>query len=189
MLGGDLRKRKWKRFLRASNGTLLIELYEPALAEAVSYDRCCAYFSSTALAAAARGFGRLIGRLQEEAVIPERPPVRLLVNEEMNREDVRALTEHSDTSVLERMLLARLQTPTEALERQRLAMLALMVQRGWLELRVGIMRTSGILHAKYGIIRDGLGNAIVFRGSSNETDSGLRQNYDQVEVSFLAGSR
>ena len=34
-----------------------------ALSEAVSYDRCCAYFSSTVLSAAARGFGKLIERL------------------------------------------------------------------------------------------------------------------------------
>jgi len=79
--------------------------------------------------------------------------------------------------------LGRLRTPIEALERERLAMLGLMVQKGWLEVRVGIMRTSGILHAKYGIVRDAAGDAIVFRGSANETESGLRRNYDQIELS------
>jgi hypothetical protein len=33
------------------------------------------------------------------------------------------------------------------------------------------------------IIRDTVGNALVFRGTSNETVSGLRKNYEQVEVS------
>jgi superfamily II DNA or RNA helicase len=183
MTSGDLTKRKWKRFLRASDGTLVEELYEPALAEAVGYDRCCAYFSSTVLAAAARGFGKLIERLQTLESKPERPPVRLLVNEAMNRDDVRALTEQGDVKALEKLLLNRLRAPAELLERQRLAMLGLMVQRGWLEVRVGIMRvTNGILHAKYGIVRDAANQALVFRGTSNETASGLRYNYDQVEV-------
>jgi superfamily II DNA or RNA helicase len=183
MTGGDLTKRKWKRFLRASDGTLVEQLYEPALAEAARYDRCCAYFSSTALAVAARGFGKLIERLARGKSSSGEPPVRLLVNEEMSREDARALTDGSDTSALENLLTARLSTPAEALERRRLAMLGLMVQRGWLEVRVGFMRGGGILHAKFGIIYDDADNALVFRGSANETASGLRKNYEDVEVS------
>ena len=58
-----LRERSWKRFLNAPDPELLSELYEPALSEAVRYDRCCAYFSSTVLAAAARGFAPLVERL------------------------------------------------------------------------------------------------------------------------------
>jgi hypothetical protein len=46
-----LRQRAWKRFLRGPDPALLEELYIPALAEAIRYDRCCAYFSSTVLAA------------------------------------------------------------------------------------------------------------------------------------------
>ena len=183
MEAGDLTKLRWKRFLRASDGTLVEQLYEPALAEAARYDRCCAYFSSTALAVAACGFGKLIERLAARKPSPGEPPVRLLVNEEMSRDDARALTDGSDTSALENLLTARLSTPAEALERHRLAMLGLMVQRGWLEVRVGFMRGGGILHAKFGIIYDDADHALVFRGSANETASGLSRNYEDVEVS------
>ncbi len=180
---GDLRGREWRRFLHAPDGALVEELYNPALAESIAYDRCCAYFSSSALAVAARGFGKLVERL-DSLLIPPTLSVRLLVNEQLSREDVRALTEEGDYSVLERALKERLKTPQEALEKERLAMLGLMVQRGWLEVRVGIMRRgTGILHAKYGIVRDESNNALVFRGSANESAQALRENYEEVEVS------
>lgn len=53
---GSLRRRKWDRFLRGPDTELLEKLYVPALSEATRYDRCCSYFSSSVLAAAARGF-------------------------------------------------------------------------------------------------------------------------------------
>jgi len=55
-----LRDRSWRRFLQAHDGALVDELYNPALGVAVRYDRCCAYFSSSVLAVAARGFGALV---------------------------------------------------------------------------------------------------------------------------------
>src|SRR3990172_1216193 len=76
-----LRSRSWNRFLRGPDQVLLDELYVPGLGEAVRYDRCCAYFSSTILAAAARGFGQLIQRLDRMGNSAPRPAVRLLVNE------------------------------------------------------------------------------------------------------------
>jgi superfamily II DNA or RNA helicase len=109
--------------------------------------------------------------------------VRLLVNEEMSRDDVRALTETRDLSALERALLARLHSPQEAIERDRLAMLGYLVKRGWIEVRVGVLRTgNGILHSKFGVVRDAAGDALMFRGSANESASGLRHNVEHVEI-------
>ena len=63
----------------------------------------CLFFS-TVLAAAARGFGRLIERLEAMGDKAPRPAVRLVVNEELVEEDVRALTETGDLSRLEVLL-------------------------------------------------------------------------------------
>ena len=120
---GSLRKRTWRRFLRGPDPVLLDELYVPALNEAARYDRCCAYFSSSVLAAAARGFGRLIERLIGMGDAAPRPAVRLIVNEELAAEDVRALVETQDTSPLERALTKRFKNPKDVLEKKRLAML------------------------------------------------------------------
>ena len=181
---GSLRRHDWPRFLRGPDTELLEKLYVPALSEAVRYDRCCAYFSSSVLAAAARGFARLISRLVslEEAV--NKPSVRLVVNEELSEEDVRALIETGDTSVLEESLLKRLKTPKDLLEKQRLGMLAWLAKSGLLAVRVGILRQGqGIVHAKFGLMYDAAGDAVVFSGSGNESAHGLRANYERLEVS------
>ena len=58
-----MRTRVWKRFIQGPDSDVLQALYLPGLSMARYYDRCCAYFSSTVLAAAARGFGPFIQQL------------------------------------------------------------------------------------------------------------------------------
>ena len=182
--GTGLRSRQWKRFLRGPDQTLLNDLYVPALSHAIRYDRCCSYFSSTVLAAAARGFGKLIERLIAMGDEAPRPAVRLVVNEELARDDVKALIETGDTKALEKQLLERLEPPKEALEKERLQMLGWLAKCGLLELRVGLMRFGeGIVHAKFGLAVDEADDAIVFSGSGNESAQGLIANYERLEVS------
>ncbi|MFH1072611.1 MAG: helicase-related protein, partial [Nanoarchaeota archaeon] len=181
---GSLRGKEWKRFLRGPDPALLEELYVPSLAEAVNYDRCCAYFSSSVLAAAARGFGKLIERLEVMGEKAPHPAVRLVVNEELSEDDVRALTETGDLSRLESLLGKRFKNPTELLEKKRLAMLGWLVKKGLFEIRVGVMRRGeGIVHAKFGIVTDEKGDAVIFSGSGNESAHGILCNYERLEVS------
>lgn len=187
-----LRSRSWPSFLHAPDPQLLNEFYVPALACAVRYDRCCAYFSSSVLAAAARGFGCLIERLEAMGDAAPRPAIRLLVNEELSAEDVRALSERGDAGPLEKVLGKRFKRAEEALEKKRLQMLAWLVKRGLLEVRVGVMRgAGGVLHAKYGVITDSRGDTLVFSGSGNESAQGLIANYEVLEItpSWLAKAR
>jgi superfamily II DNA or RNA helicase len=180
----DLRQHLWPRFLRGPDSELVEKLYIPALSEAVRYDRCCAYFSSSVLSAAARGFAGLIDRLIALGDKAPRPAVRLVVNEELAEDDVRALIETGDTSALEAALSKRLKTPRDLLEKQRLAMLGWMTKSGLLALRVGVMRQGeGIVHGKFGLVYDTAGKAVVFNGSGNESAQGLRANYERLEVS------
>jgi len=179
-----LRKRTWKRFLRGPDPDLLEALYVPALSEAVRYDRCCAYFSSSVLAAAARGFGKLIERLDAMGDSAPHPAIRLVVNEELSADDVRALTETGDLSVLEAKLKKRFKHPTDALEKSRLKMLGWLVKAGLAEVRVGVMRRgNGIAHGKFGLMIDPSNDVLVFRGSSNESASALQANYENLEIS------
>ena len=173
----------WKRFLRAPDAQLLDELYVPALSRAVRYDRCCAYFSSHVLAVAARGFGGLIENLLTHADTLPKPAVRLLVNEQLDVRDRDALLAAGDQSGLIDQLLKQFKTPQTALEKNRLEMLAWLVASGWLDVRVGVMKsTGGIAHAKYGIITDLHGDALAFMGSDNETGAALTENYEELEV-------
>ncbi|MBC7223416.1 MAG: hypothetical protein H5T59_03935 [Anaerolineae bacterium] len=147
------------------------------------YDRCCAYFSSQVLAVAARGFGGLIQNLLTLGDEAPRPAVRLLVNEQLDARDVEALLYQGDEEPLVKRLLRRFKRPQNALEKNRLAMLSWLVARGWLEVRVGIMRHGqGIPHAKFGLIVDQHGDCLAFAGSGNETGHALVANYEEVEV-------
>jgi len=179
----SLRTVEWNRFLRAPDAQLLDELYVPALSRAVRYDRCCAYFSSHVLAVAARGFGGFIQNLLTYGDDLSKPAARLLVNEQLDPQDLDALLTTGDQSQVIHKLLKQFKTPQDALEENRLQMLAWLVASGWLEVRVGWMvRTQGIAHAKYGIVTDLHGDAIAFMGSDNETGSALVENYEELVV-------
>ncbi|MCY2953682.1 MAG: hypothetical protein NTU53_17135 [Planctomycetota bacterium] len=121
---GGLRARKWRRFLRGPDPMPLDELYVPALGAAVRYDRSCADFFSSVLAAAARGFAGLIERLISLGDKAPRPAARLVVNEQLEPQELQALVETGDTSKLEEVLFKRFESTKDVLEKQRLAMLA-----------------------------------------------------------------
>jgi superfamily II DNA or RNA helicase len=185
---GGLRSRSWKRFLKGPDPQLLEGLYVPALQEALHYDRCCAYFSSSVLSAAARGFAALIERLITLGDKAPKPAVRLVVNEELSAQDIRAITETGDLSALEKQLARRLKTMQDLLEKKRLEMLAWLVKKDLARVRVGIVRSGqGIVHAKFGIMTDTAGHAVVFNGSGNESAYGLAANYECLEVSTSWG--
>jgi Helicase conserved C-terminal domain/SNF2-related domain/PLD-like domain len=180
----SLRDVAWVRFLRAPDGQLIARLYEPALSRAVRYDRCCAYFSSSVLSAAASGFGAFIQRILD-GVVTSKPAIRLLVNEELAEADVQALMDSGgDAAPLIATLLERFGGPTNALQKRRLEMLAWLAREGWLDVKVGVMRRAdGILHAKFGVFLDANSDAVVFAGSGNESASGVRKNYEKLEIS------
>lgn len=179
-----LKERTWTRFLRGPDAQLLEELYAPALERALTYDRCCAFFSSSVLAAAARGFGGLIQHLLELGPKAPRPSVRLVVNEELSPQDVAALLDTGDVTELRALLKKRFKKPKDLLRKRRLEMLAWMVREGFLDLRVGVMRVGGgVVHAKFGIVTDAEDDSIVFSGSGNESAQGLLSNYEILELS------
>ena len=146
-------------------------MHEPGLARSVRYDRCCAHLHRALRRRS--GFASLIRRITDggsgwgEGGLA---PIRLVTNEQLQRDDVLAILERGDLSALEERLLQRLTPLEEALGRQRLEMLAWMADRGLLEIRVGLMRQGeGIVHTKFGIMTDARGDGLVFAGSGNET--------------------
>ena len=176
-------KVSWPRFLSAPDENLLDQLYIPGLSRAFRYDRSCTYFSSRVLSTAARGFGGLIQNLLTLGDQIVKPAIRLLVNEQLDQKDVDHMLVTGDQRKLIDHLLKRFKNPTDALEKNRLEMLTWLVASGWLEVKVGLMaRTGGLAHAKYGILTDRQGNRIAFMGSDNETDAGLVENYEELEI-------
>ena len=182
-LGMSLADYPWERLLRAPSRDVVVHLYEPALAAALTYDRQCAYFSSSVLAAAVDGFRPFLARLAEKSYAGPRPAIRLLVNEALTASDADALMGHGDEAPLVRHLLSRLDAPRGAGEVARLGVLAWLVRTGLLEVRVGVMRNhTGINHAKFGVVTDVHGNRLLFSGSANESASAISSNYEEFRI-------
>ena len=72
-----------------------------------------------------------------------KPTIRLLVNEQLDPPDLKALLTRGDASRLAQKLLRQFKTPEDLLAKARLQALAWLVAAGWLEVRVGLMRNTG----------------------------------------------
>ena len=81
-------------------------------------------------------------------------------------------------------------TPTDAGMGAALELLAWMVARGLLDVRVGIpcddhrrpIPAEGLFHEKAGIVEDKTGDRLAFNGSLNETAAGWTRNWESLNV-------
>jgi len=153
---------------------LVKKFYIPVLEKSVLYQRRTGYFNSRALAMAARG---LTGLLKNNG------KMQLICSVELDEPERRVLED--PVGFLERKSLdvaAMLEQPYDDLERQRLALLAELLARGKLEIKVAVPQSGGIYHEKAGIFYDSEGNIIAFNGSGNETPGGWLRNTESFHA-------
>jgi hypothetical protein len=161
----------------------LTSFYIPALQRSVRYDRSAGYFSSSALAIAAKGVAGLIrnnGRM------------RLLVGAELSDRDVEAIVKgQTIEEIVEQKLLDVLNQPVAEVMRQRWEVLAWMIANQTLEIKVvlpidqrglPIPHAVEYFHIKEGIFTDSSGDQISFSGSVNESQTAWQRNYEQFNV-------
>lgn len=173
-------------YYRSGSENLVSDFYVPCLAAATSYDRAVGYFTSTSLAAAAKGLRTFIERPETR--------MRLIASPALTPEDANAIATGYDLrDVVERALLRELQAPAPDAVSQRLKLLTWLIAHGRLEIKLAVVTTRldvGIYHEKLGIFHDEE-SCVVFTGSSNESASGLLANFESIEVfrSWVDGER
>ncbi|MGD9702857.1 MAG: DEAD/DEAH box helicase family protein [Ilumatobacteraceae bacterium] len=161
------------------------DFYLPAMGLSVEYDRAVGYFRSAAFVIAwpaLRAFVERGGR------------IRILCSQVLSASDVKAL-DAGFAAQVDDGLAAQLRNEVQSmLEDEVLAeptrVLAALVATGVLEFKVAVLRTrpgtaaTRIFHDKLGILRDAAGSVLVFKGSMNETWSGLSAdgNLESVDV-------
>lgn len=166
-----------------SGDDILNTFYVPVLRNSVSYDRSVGYFRSSSLSAAARGMSRFVSG---------GGTVRLLVGAELTETDAEALQgNHEIPPGLAARLAAALATDSD-IDRQRLAVLAWLVQEGRLQLKVAVpVGEDGaylvgdqdpFFHEKIGVLRDGSGAGVAFQGSVNESATAWTRNFESFSV-------
>ncbi len=177
-----LTDREWKLKYTPEDGNLVDVFYVPALEDAARYDRLTGYFNASALALAARGV---------EGLIRNDGRMRLVVGCTLDPPEIDAIEKGEELrdQVAQRLVKLPL-APPDTTANQALELLAWMVGRGHLEVKVAVpcdtqghpVTDTAIFHEKSGIIEDRTGHKIAWTGSLNETAAGWRRNWESINV-------
>ena len=177
-----LRDRTWKLKYTPDNGDLVTLFYVPALEDAERYDRLTGYFNACALSLAARGI---------EGLVRNEGRMRLVAGCTLNAPEIEAIEKGVQLrDLVERRLTSLPLAPPDTDSSEALELLAWMVARGFLDVKVAVpcdadskpIPADGIFHEKAGIIEDRAGDKIAWNGSINETAAGWRHNWESISV-------
>ena len=177
-----LRDHSWEIKYTPDEGDLVELFYIPALADAKRYDRLTGYFNARALTLAARGI---------EGLVRNNGRMRLIVGCTLEPPEIEAIEKGEQLrDLVEQRLTSLPLTPPDPASADALELLAWMVARGHLDVKVAVpcntkkqaIPADGIFHEKAGIIEDRDGNKIAWNGSLNETAAGWRDNWESINV-------
>ena len=149
---------------------LLRVFYIPVLSNSVKYDRIAGYFSSNALAIAAKGIAKFI---------ESGGKIRMIANVFLSEEDQEAIK--GALIEKENEVLAEIINLEDELKKDHIRMLGWMVKNSLLEIKIAVVK-NGVEHQKTGILEDTNGNIVSFCGSDNETVKGWLYNDEQFHV-------
>ena len=177
-----LADRSWKRKYTPDDGDLIRLFYVPALVDAERYDRLTGYFNAGALALAVRGV---------EGLVRNGGRMRLVVGCTLQPPEIEAIEQgEALRNIVGRRAEALPLAPPDVESSEALELLAWMVARGHLEVKVAVpcdgggkpIPSDGIFHEKAGIIEDRTGDRLAWNGSLNETAAGWRTNWESINV-------
>ncbi len=152
--------------------TLLNEFYIPVLEQTKRYYRIAGFFSSSALAVAAKGI---------EALLHNHGHMYLLVSPELSEKDFEIISKHHcipEEADLFQNLDFSLGT------NDNLKLLAYLLDSGFLDIKivVGNASANSLFHQKIGIMQDENGDIVSFSGSINETAQAWLNNIEEFKV-------
>ena len=183
-----LRSRAWKRKYTLEDGDLIGLFYVPALQSARRYDRLTGFFNAGALALAARGV---------EGLARNGGRMRLVTGCTLTQPEIEAISEGEQLRErVERHLAEVPLDPPDSTSSRALELLAWMVARGLLDVKVAVpcdgrghpISDGSIFHEKAGIVEDLRGDRIAWNGSLNETATGWQNNWEGISVFTSWGS-
>ncbi|MCL8496235.1 phospholipase D-like domain-containing protein, partial [Apilactobacillus sp. F1] len=169
-----LRNKDFKIVYSTSDDNIQEEFYIKALEDAIEYKRVSGYFSSSALALFAKG---LYGLYKNNG------KYYLLISNTISDEDYLLMKKgYTDKEDFRRDIRNKLDDFDEMSLKQKndFCNLEYLIEIGLVEVKIGF-KTSGIFHAKYGIIRD-KEDYLLFSGSLNETKAAFVNNYESITV-------
>lgn len=163
---------------RSDRSNLIQNFYVPCLENSAVYSRAVGFFSSTAIAVAAKGLTALIrsgGKMQ------------LIASPQLSPEDAEAIATglRQREEVIASAILRELNQEFEHIVQNRFACLAWLLSQGVLDIKLAIaknIRQHGIYHEKLGIFADAENNIVAFTGSANESSTAFMDNFECLDV-------
>lgn len=167
----------FKYVYRSNQDRLYKDFYEPCLMESISYDRAAGYFSSHSLQTLAKGL---------EIFLFQGGNIRIIASPVLSAEDIKAIESgyEAKSNVIERALLKEIEITTATIEKDRLNVLAWLIYKGQLEIKIAYTNNNALYHEKFGIFTDEDGKSVAFSGSANETLGGLESNFEKIDVYY-----
>ena len=168
------------------------DFYLPAMRRATKYDRAVGYFRSAAF---------IIAWPALREFVANGGVMRILCSQVLSTVDIEAL-DAGYAARVDKTIAARLRDEVATLLEDEIMseptrVLAALVATEVIELKIAILQpmlsatTTRIFHDKLGILHDAHGSVVIFKGSMNETWSGLAEdgNLESVDVacSWLGG--
>lgn len=150
------------------------KFYNDTLEKAVLYQRVSAYFDSKLFKYISKG---ILGLLNNKG------KMQLVLSTELNEhiiEQIKAGYSERDlaSSIIQTIKIDKTQDLLE-----KVSNLSFLISIGLLDVKIAI-KEVGILHEKYGLIRDSKNNTILFSGSNNETEAAIHHNYESFETTL-----
>lgn len=177
-----------KRSYNSDVDDILNQFYIPVLGRSVRYDRISGFFSSSSLAAAAKGIAGLIkngGHMRFiTSAFLQREDVDAILKGDLGLDDYLELSLSLEIGALEEQIAANhFKAMAWLIKEQRLEIkIAVVVSSSGVPLDSNEVLSLGIVHQKVGILTDADGNRIAFDGSINETRGGWIRNLEQFRV-------
>jgi len=167
-----------KKEYRSLTDDIARNFYIPLLNDAVMYKRAVGFFSSSALIEISKGITGLVKNGGK---------IHLVASPRLSTEDITAIEKGYElrNDIIEKALLRELYEVSTCYEQERLNLLANLIAEGILDIKIAFIKNRhniGMFHEKMGIIEDRIGNKVAFAGSMNETVTGLKINYESIDV-------
>lgn len=175
----SLRDLELRAVYDTEHADILRDFYIPAFSKSVLYQRSVGYFSASILSIAAQGLA---------AFVSNGGKIELIVGAFIDQDDLSAANQSYILKEAEQGLIATVNNLNDEMTSQlfqcRLRTIAWLVKNDILEIKVALRR-NGIFHEKVGIITDAMGDAIIFNGSANETQSALTPGYNFESINVF----
>ncbi len=174
---------KLKTAYHKGRDDIATEFYLPCMMASARYDRAVGFFSSTIYILAWNAL---------KAFVNNRGKMRLICSPVLSPEDVAALKEghaaHTEQKLAEALRIEVERLLSDPYLHKPSRVLASLISLGIIEVKIAVVglerQSPRLFHDKMGIFADSEGHVVIFKGSMNETWSGLANdgNLESIDV-------